>query len=362
MIAWRTVRSGLSKRHTSFLAIALWLSAVAAYAQQPDEFINAELLRQRIPGLSLVVLKNGQIITAKGYGLADVKQKTPVTPETVFKIGSVSKQFIATGIMLLVQEGRLGLDDPLSKFLDDAPPAWSPITIRHLLTHTSGLAREGPGFDPFKVQSDADVIRSAYSMALRFSAGEKWEYSNLGYFALAEVIRKVGGHPWSEYLRDQVFLPAGMHSTRTTTLRDSVPGHAQGYSDNDKWDEADDWPAVRPSGAFVSTVLDLAKWEAKLQNGAILSDSTRRLMWTPVTLNRGASHPYGFGWQLAPALSRRAVHHGGGIPGFRAYYARFIDDGLTIIVLMNLDDVDPITIVNGVARFYLPEPGRDSQR
>ncbi|HSL72259.1 MAG TPA: serine hydrolase domain-containing protein, partial [Longimicrobiales bacterium] len=204
MIAWRTVRSGLSKRHTSFLAIALWLSAVAAYAQQPDEFINAELLRQRIPGLSLVVLKNGQIITAKGYGLADVKQKTPVTPETVFKIGSVSKQFIATGIMLLVQEGRLGLDDPLSKFLDDAPPAWSPITIRHLLTHTSGLAREGPGFDPFKVQSDADVIRSAYSMALRFSAGEKWEYSNLGYFALAEVIRKVSGHPWSEYLRDQV--------------------------------------------------------------------------------------------------------------------------------------------------------------
>ena len=138
-------------KKTALLALSFITLAGAAYAQQPDEFINAEMQRQRIPGLALVVLKNGEVVTAKGYGLADVKQKTPVTAETVFKIGSVSKQFIATGIMLLVQEGRLGLNDPLSNFLNDAPPAWSPITIRHLLTHTSGLAREGPGFDPFKV-------------------------------------------------------------------------------------------------------------------------------------------------------------------------------------------------------------------
>ena len=123
MIAMPPALSRRSKRHTCLLAGALWLSAVAAYAQQPDEFINAEMQRQRIPGLALVVLKNGEVVTAKGYGLADVKQKTPVTAETVFKIGSVSKQFIATGIMLLVQEGRLGLNDPLSNFLNDAPPA-----------------------------------------------------------------------------------------------------------------------------------------------------------------------------------------------------------------------------------------------
>ncbi|MGH9814999.1 MAG: serine hydrolase domain-containing protein, partial [Candidatus Acidiferrales bacterium] len=227
----------------------------------------------------------------------------------------------------------------------------------HLLTHTSGLVREAPGFDPFKTQSDADVIKSAYSRPLRFAPGEKWEYNNLGYFALAEIIRKVSGRPWSEYLSEKVFRPSGMNTTHPTNTKQSVPNRAHGYVDNDKLLDADDWPALRPSGAFLSTVLDMAKWDAMLNTDKILSESTRRQMWTPVNLNNGASHPYGFGWSLAEIRGRKVVHHTGGMPGFRAGFMRFLDsDRLTVIVLMNLDDVDITSIVNGLAALYLPAP------
>lgn len=187
----------MRNRQRLFSAIALVIVAtVVARADKTDDLIKAEMQRQKIPGISIAVVKDGKIIKAEGYGLANIKLKRPATTETIYKIASVSKQFIATGIMLLVQEGKLGLDDPIGKYLDGTPATWNPITIRHLLTHTSGLIREAPGFDRFKVQRDADVIKSAYGVPLRFAPGEKWEYSNTGYFALAEIIRKVTGQPW----------------------------------------------------------------------------------------------------------------------------------------------------------------------
>jgi CubicO group peptidase (beta-lactamase class C family) len=311
--------------------------------------------RQKIPGLSLVVLRNGEMIKAAGYGLADRKLRIAATPDTVYKIASASKQFIATGIMLLVQEGRIGLDDPLNKFIDGTPPAWNAIRIRHLLTHTAGLIREAPGFDPLKVQSDADVLRSAYAVPLRFAPGQKWEYSNTGYFALAEIIRKVSGQAWGDYLANRVFTPLGMQSTRTTPTNttEKVARYAQGYVDNDALRDAPQWVALRPSGAFLSTVRDLAKWDAALRTESILTEPTRRQMWTPVTLNDGVTYPYGFGWMIATVKGHRLIHHPGGMPGFRADIARFVDDGLTIIVLMNLDDVNIDAIVGGLAAVYM---------
>lgn len=343
--------------HTSALVfLMLFAAAVPAQVDKVDHYLKTEMKRQNIPGLSLVVIKDGKIIKAEGYGLANIKLQIPAKSETVYKICSLSKQFIATGIMLLAQEGQLGLDVPISRHLEGTPATWKAITIRHLLTHTSGMVREAPGFDPLKVQSDGDVIKSAYPMPLRFAPGEKWEYCNTGYFALAEIIRKVAGRPWSEYLSEKVFRPSGMNTTFTTNTKASLPNRAQGYSDNDKLLPADDWPALRPSGAFISTVLDLAKWDAVLNTDKLLSDSTRRQMWTPVKLNNGTSYPYGFGWQLGEFRGRKLVHHSGGMPGFRARFARLVDDHLTIIVLMNLDDVDVNSIVEGVAALYLPAP------
>jgi CubicO group peptidase (beta-lactamase class C family) len=173
----------------------LFAAAVPAQVNKVADYVKAEMKRQRIPGLSLAIVKEGKVILAEGYGLANVEMSVPARPETVFKICSVSKQFIATGIMLLAQEGKLGIDDPISRYLEGTPATWKAITIRHLLTHTSGLVREAPGFDPFKIQSDADVIKSAYPLPLRFAPGEKWEYCNISYFMLAEIIR-VAGRPW----------------------------------------------------------------------------------------------------------------------------------------------------------------------
>jgi CubicO group peptidase (beta-lactamase class C family) len=214
--------------------------------------------------------------------------------------------------------------------------------------------REAPGFSPTTIQTDADVIRSAYSQALRFAPGEKYEYGNLGYFIAAEVIHRVSGRPWTEYLQDKLFRPLGMNHTFPTNTTEPVPDRARGYSDNEKLRLVEEWPALRASGAFRSTVLDLAKWDAALYTDKILKEATRQQMWTPVRLNGGGSHGYGLGWQLESHRGRRLVHHGGGMPGFGAEFARYVDDRLTIIILINLDDADEDSIARGVASLYLP--------
>jgi len=146
------------RNHISAVGLLLIISFVAR-ADKVDDFVKAEMQRQHVPGVSVVVMKDQKIVKSEGYGLANVELSVPATAETVYKIGSVSKQFIASGIMLLVKEGKISLDDNVSKYLEGTPDSWKPITIRHLLTHTSGIVREAPGFDPFKVQTDVDVIK-----------------------------------------------------------------------------------------------------------------------------------------------------------------------------------------------------------
>ncbi|MDQ3009320.1 MAG: serine hydrolase [Acidobacteriota bacterium] len=337
-------------------SLALVLTAtVTVRADKVDDFVKAEMQKQRISGLSLAVVKEGKIIKAEGYGLANVEHNIPAKAETVFQIGSVSKQFIAAGIMLLMQDGKVSLDDKVSKFLEGSPDTWKEITVRHLLTHTSGIVREAPGFDPFKIQPDADVIKTAYPLPLRFAPGEKWEYCNVGYFTLAEIIHKVSGKPWGDYLNERLFLPLEMNATRTTTTTEIVPNRADGYVWRDgRLRNADIFFALRPSGAFLSTALDLAKWDAALYSDQMLKPATREQMWMPVKLNSGTSHPYGFGWELGTVGGHRRVSHSGSLPGFRATITRFVDDKLTVIVLANADNANPVAIALGVAEHHLP--------
>lgn len=343
------------QRHILFTFLLLLAATVAARADKVDDYLTAEMRERHIPGLSLAVLKGGKVIKAEGYGLANVELNVPARPETVYKIGSVSKQFIATGIMLLMQEGKLRLDDRVGNFLEGTPDTWKGITVRHLLTHTSGIVREAPGFDPLKIQADADVIKTAYPLPLRFAPGERWEYCNVGYFTLAEIIRRASGQPWDEYLSERLFRPLDMSATRATTMTDVVPHRADGYVWRDgKLHNAAVYFALRPSGAFLSSVLDLAKWDAALDTDRILKRSLREQMWTPVTLNNGASHPYGFGWELAPVGGHRRVSHGGSLPGFRAALARFVDDQMTVVILANSDSANSSSLAVGVAALYLP--------
>ncbi len=343
------------KRLHFFTLVLLLATAVAVQADKVDDYIKAQMERQHVPGVSVLVIKDKQIVKSQGYGLANVELNVAATPDTVFKIGSVSKQFIASGIMLLVQDGKLSIDDNISKFLDATPETWKPITVRHLLTHTSGIVREAPGFDPLKIQNDADVIKTAYSLPLRFAPGEKYEYCNVGYFTLAEIISKVSGKPWPDFLHERLFKPLGMNSTRTTNMTELVSNRANGYIwRNGKMQNAAIYFALRPSGAFLSTISDLAKWEAALAAETLLKRSTLDQMWTPVKLNNGTTHPYGFGWELGSIGSHKQINHGGALPGFRAQLSRFVDDKVTVVVLTNGDNANAGGIATGVANFYIP--------
>lgn len=155
-------------------ACLLLLIVTVASADAVDTYLRGEMANQRLPGVAVAVLRDGKPVSVRTLGLANIELNAPVTRDTVFKIGSVSKQFIATGIMLLVRDGKVRLDDPVNTYLDDAPAAWSGITLRHLLTHTSGLVRESPGFDGLKDKSDAEVIRKAYDVPLQSAPGQKW--------------------------------------------------------------------------------------------------------------------------------------------------------------------------------------------
>ncbi|HTM52667.1 MAG TPA: serine hydrolase domain-containing protein [Pirellulales bacterium] len=348
--------------HWRRLSIPLTVALIAAgsllqvaRSDEIDDYVNTEMQTRHIPGVSLAVIKEGKVVKAQGYGLANVELKVPAGPETVYKIGSVSKQFIAAGIMLLVQDGKIKVDDKISTFLQGTPEAWKDITIRHLLTHTSGLSREAPGFASLKVQSEAEVIKTAYDQKLVFAPGEKWQYCNLGYFALAEIMRRASGKPWDQFMRERVFAPLGMDSTRVTTVRDIVPNRADGYYWRGHLENDEVMLAVRPSGAFLSSVLDLAKWEAALDGHTVLTPASLDEMWTAVTLSDGKQHPYGYGWELAPIGGRRVVRHGGTLTGFRSSYLRLVDDKVSVIVLANGAAALPGVMAIKVARHYVPE-------
>jgi D-alanyl-D-alanine carboxypeptidase len=327
-----------------------------------DRFVAAEMARMHIPGVSLAVVRGGKVIKAQGYGIADLEHQIPVTPQTVFKIGSVSKQFLATGIMLLVQDGRLAVDDPVTKHYAGAPESWGGISLRHFLTHSSGVLREGPAFDPLKVQPDSVVIRSAFARPLEFATGSKYQYCNVCYFTLADIIARVSGKPWDVFLAERVFRPMGMTATRATTTTELVPHRARGYTWRDTgYVNAPEFLALRPSGAFLSTVLDLAKWDA-LYGDRVLTKASREMMWTPVRLTGGNSYGYGFGWTLDSVDGHWRVHHGGSLPGFRAVMSRFPNDSLTVIVLTNADGARPDQIARDVARIYLSSTARAQPR
>jgi D-alanyl-D-alanine carboxypeptidase len=350
-------RAPRSSTGSLVLALVVGLAAVSGTrADEVDDYVLAQMSRQHIPGLSLAVLKDGKPVKVQGYGVANLELGTRATPETVYQIGSVSKQFIAAGIVRLSVEGKVGLDDPVRKYLGDAPEAWQAITVRHLLTHTSGLVRETPGLQ-LKAQSEIDAIRAGYSAPLVFAPGEKWQYSNLGYFVLAEIISRASQIPWPQYLQERIFGPLGMSATRTTTVEELIPHRASGYHwrDDNQYRNAPIVPGVRPSGAFLSSVLDLARWDAALYSDELFAPPQRELMWTPVKLNGGAEKPYGFGWEVGKVGSHRQVKHAGTMLGFRSQLLRFPDDRLTIVVLTNATQATPEKIALGVATRYLPD-------
>jgi CubicO group peptidase (beta-lactamase class C family) len=328
-----------------------------------DALVEAERERHRIPGISLAVVREGQVVLAKGYGLANVEGSVPAEPDTVYAIYSVTKQFTAAAVMLLVEEGALSLDDPISRHLPDLPPAWGPATVRHLLNHTSGI-KSYTSLPDFRQHIRRDmtaeeVLGWVREFPLEFAPGEKHLYNNTGYFLLGLLIEKASGKPYGEYLAERIFRPLGMSATQLDDLREIIPKRASGYSwESERRRNADRVSPTQPysAGALVSTVEDLARWDAALYGDAILSRVIREQMWTPTRLDDGTTANYGFGFALGSYHGHRTVQHGGGAPGFLTAFHRFPEARLTVIVLTNLDRGDPGRLAVRIAGYYLGEP------
>ena len=354
----------IARLRAVLLGAMLWSVAAAAAAapQDPpkaDEFVRAEMARQKIPGVAVAIVHRGAVVKAQGYGLATVEHDVPVTPDTIFQSGSVGKQFTAAAVMLLVEDGRLALTDPLTKFFPDAPPTWKPITVRHLLTHTSGLPDYTAGMVDYRRDyTEDELLRFAYGLKLEFEPGARWNYSNTGYVVLGIVIHKVAGQFYGDVLRDRVFAPLGMKTARIISEEDIVPHRADGYRLVKNELKHQEWGAPRlnttADGSLYLSLHDMIAWDAGIRAGRLLKPETWRQVFMPVSLNSGRTYPYGFGWDVAAVAGHRAERHGGSWQGFKTYIARYPDDDLTIIVLANLAQANPERISDGVAALIEP--------
>jgi CubicO group peptidase (beta-lactamase class C family) len=359
----------LKKLWRSALIAALTIACIAPAVRaqtgdidsRVDKFVEDSIREQRIPGLALAVMRDGQVIKAKGYGLSNIELNTPVSPQTIFQSGSVGKQFTATGIMMLVEEGKVGLDDKVAKYFPGAPESWNKFTVRNLLTHTSGIKEyTGKDFDYRRDYTEEDLLKMAQAQPFDFAPGEKWSYSNTGYMLLGMLIHKVTGKFYGNFLQERIFKPLGMTTTRIISEEDIVPNRAAGYRlvkgvvKNQEWVN----PTLNTTadGSLYFTVLDLAKWDAALYTEKLIKRTSLDQMWTPVKLNDGKTYPYGFGWRVAEMNGHRLIEHGGSWQGFTTGISRYVDDKLTVVALTNLDSRHsrPDDIIHGVAGIYIP--------
>jgi CubicO group peptidase (beta-lactamase class C family) len=355
-------------------SLVILTPATALRAQGPafaqiDRYVALEMARQHVPGAAVGIYKNGKIALVKGYGLSNVELDVPVKPATIFQSGSVGKQFTSAAIMMLVEEGKIGLDDSLPKYFPNAPATWRGVTIRELLSHTSGLSEYAsdsltkPG-GPLDIRLDfteEQFVKFIETLPIEFAPGEGWEYRNTNYLLLGAVIRKVTGNFYGDVLQERIFKPLGMTSTRIISEADIIPNRADGYQLVDGKLKNQDW--VSPSfnttadGALYFNVLDLAKWDAALYGTQLLKKSSLDTMWTVTRLKNGQpnAHHYGFAWDIDSINGHRVIEHSGSWQGFETHIARYVDDRLTVVVLMNLGGADPAKVAHGIAAIYRPE-------
>ena len=348
-------------RHAALLVVlATTVQALSTGGQTDaiDTIVREEMATQRIPGMAVAVIRRGAV-KAQGYGLANVEHNVPVTDRTIFQSGSLGKQFTATAIMLQVQDGKLSLSDPLAKFFAPAPASWNTITVRHLLTHTSGIPDYNDGqLDYRKDYTEDELVAFAKTLPLDFTHGSEWKYSNTGYILLGALIHKVSGSFYGDVLRDRVFTPLGMTTARVISEAEIVANRAAGYRlergelRNQEWVS----PALNTTadGSLYLSLRDLIQWDRGLRDGAILRPDSWREIFTPVTLNSGRVHPYGFGFEVERIAGRAVQRHGGAWQGFKSYVARYGDNELTVIALANLAQAVPRRLVDRIAAAEIP--------
>jgi CubicO group peptidase (beta-lactamase class C family) len=319
-----------------------------------DRVVESEMQRQRVPGVVIGVVKGGVVVKAQGYGYANLEHQVRAGEATIFQSGSLGKQFTAAAVMLQVEDGKLALSDPLTRFFPDAPQTWRAITVQHLLTHTSGLPDYVAGMvDNRKDYTEEDLGHFAFTLPLEFPAGARWNYSNTGYVLLGIIVHKVSGAFYGDVLAERVFKPLGMATARVISEADLVPNRAAGYRLVDGDIKNQDWvsPTLNTTadGSLYLSVRDLIAWDAGIRARKILKPESWQRILTPAVLNSGKTYPYGFGWQLDERGGQPLQQHDGAWQGFKTQFSRFIGDDLSVIVLANLAQANPARIADSIA-------------
>jgi CubicO group peptidase (beta-lactamase class C family) len=355
------------KRRQVFLGILLATSMAApASSQRPsvidsiNRYVTAQIREQRIPGASVAVLRGDQVLLKRGYGLANVELEVPASDSTIYQSGSMGKQFTAAAVLMLAEQGRLSLNDRITRWFPEGAGVWDSITLRHLLTHTSGMAEYTDStFDYRKDYTEDDLVKFAASRPLDFRPGERWSYSNTGYVLLGALLHRVTGRFYGDLLQDLIFKPLGMRTTRIISEADIVPHRAAGYQLVGEQLKNQDW--VSPSlnttadGALYFTVNDLARWAVALNDRRIPSAKVLDTAWSAVRLNDGGTYPYGFGWELGDQRGHPRIGHTGSWQGFKTAIYRYPEFNLTVIMLANLAQAEPSAVVQGIAGILQPE-------
>ena len=332
-------------------ALAAGPSCPADYAAKARALVDEQVKTGRFTG-TVLVAKDGVPLLREGFGAADREWDIPNAPDTKFRLGSLTKQFTATAILQLAEAGKLSVDDPISKFYPDAPATWSKITIKHLLTHTSGIPSytalpdffsKGTSRLPLK---PAEIVKLTQDKPLEFEPGTKFAYDNTGYILLGVVIEKASGQTYADYVSQHIFQPLGMKNTGYDVSGEILAKRASGYEPGKGgWRNADYLDMTLPyaAGSLYSTVDDLLIWNTALTDGKILTEASRKAAWTE-NLNH-----YGYGWSMGVQDGHERVSHSGGINGFATAMHRYPKDGLVTIVLSNFQAAQATPMANNLA-------------
>ncbi|WP_432381404.1 serine hydrolase domain-containing protein [Duganella sp. P38] len=341
-----------------FAVLAGAAAAAPSAAGQVERYLQAEMRARQIPGLQVAVIQRGKIVLAKSYGVAELPHAIPVTPDSVFSINSATKSFTGVAIMQLVEQGKVDLSAPVSRYLQDLPPAWQAVTVAQLLNHTSGLpdivARQTWQVAP---AGNWDAAwRQVQAMPMDFAPGERFRYNQTNYLLLGKIIDQLSGQPFTQFIRQRQFDVAGMRRTGFGDMQDVIPGRAPSYrldADGKTYKAmVDDFPPFLRAGAGINTSADnLARWIIALQKGRLLSPASLRTLWQPGRLADGRAAPWALGW---PVIREREYRTVAGIGGARSAFYLYPDHDLAVIILTNLAGAAPEQMLDIVASHYLP--------
>ncbi|MBR7799003.1 serine hydrolase [Undibacterium fentianense] len=323
---------------------AVEVNAVQASITQQLDAMSASFYKSNEPGATVIVTKAGNTLLRKGYGLASVVEKRAMQADDVMRLGSVSKQFTAVGILMLMEEGKLSLSDNLQKFFPDYPESGKKITVEHLLTHTAGIPNytSKPGFVSTiaKDMTVDEMIASFKNDPLEFEPGSTWNYSNSGYFLLGAIIEKASGLPYAKFVEQRIFVPLGMKNTAYEGFERSQHSHAAGHAPGaNGFEPSSKISMTQPyaAGSLTSTVDDLAVWDAAISAGKLLKASSWKRAFTNYKLTNGKNTDYGYGWSIGELEGSTMISHGGGINGFATFALRLPKEKIYVAVLTNAE-------------------------